>query len=107
MKVAPRAPTSGGQQTKSDGQEPRPINACVDQHADGCIPCALYGPGDAKQRRPEDENDPEAETEMKGAVQEPLDDPRARAEHRLLARLDEPTPPALLPDNVEGEEGEP
>jgi hypothetical protein len=105
--IAPRAPTSGGQQTKSDGQKPRPVDACVDQHANGCTSCALYGSGHAEQGRPEDEDDPEAETEMKGAVQEPLNDPRARAEHRLLARLDEATRPALLPDNVEGEEEKP
>jgi hypothetical protein len=79
----------------------------MDQHADGCVPRPLHGPGDAKQDRPKDEHDPEAEAQMKGAVKKALHDPGAGAEHRFLAGLDEPTPPALLPDNIEGEEREP
>ena len=42
-----------------------------------------------------------AETEMKEPVQQPLDEPGALAEHRLLARLDETSPPKLLAGNVE------
>ncbi len=44
---------------------------------------------------------------MEGAVKKALDGPRAGAEHGLLTGLNEPAPPKLLADNVDGEEGQP
>jgi hypothetical protein len=79
----------------------------MDDDADRRVPRALYGPRYGEYNRPQDEHDPETETEVKEAMKKALDGPGGPTEHRLLARLDEPAPPKLLADNVERKERQP
>lgn len=79
----------------------------MDDDADRRIPRALYGPRYAEDDWQQEEQDAKAETEVKEAMKKSLDKPSAPTEHRLLARLDEPAPPELFPDNVEHKERQP
>jgi hypothetical protein len=67
-----RTGVSGWQQPKIDCQEHWPIDPRMSHHPDRSIPRALDGPRHDKQGEPEDEHDPQAKAEVKGAVKKAL-----------------------------------
>jgi hypothetical protein len=62
----------------------------MDHDANRRIPRSLYGPRYGEHDRQQEKQDAKAETEVKEAMKQSLDEPSAPTERRLLARLDEP-----------------